>query len=136
LIVVDASLIVALVLREDNVADPDLIFDLLRTTQISVPAHWPAEIANALWSNKRRGRITAEMVNDAAQYLSAFKPRIDAAPKPDRMPALVAFAEREHLTVYDAIYVELALSSNASLASIDADVRQCARRLDIPLLPA
>ncbi len=136
MIVADASLIVALILREDNVADPVSIYDLLRTTQLGVPAHWPAEVANALWTNKRRGRITAEMVGTAAEYLLAFKPRIDAAPSLERMPGLVEFAERERLTVYDAIYVELALSNNATLATIDGDVRQCAKRLDILLLPS
>jgi predicted nucleic acid-binding protein len=136
LIVADASLIVALILREDNVADPTSIYDLLRTTQLSVPAHWPAEVANALWTNKRRGRISAEMVRTAAEYLAVFKPRIDAAPPIERMPALVEFAERERLTVYDALYVQLALSNTASLATIDGDVRECARRLDIPLIPA
>jgi predicted nucleic acid-binding protein len=136
LIVVDASLIVALILREDNVPDPASVYDLLRTTQISVPAHWPAEVANALWTNKRRGRITAEMISAAVEYLVTFRPRIDTAPSIERLSALVQFAEREKLTVYDAIYVQLALSNNASLATIDGDVRDCARRLDIPLIPA
>lgn len=136
MIVVDASLIVALILREDNVADPASVYDRLRTTPISVPAHWTAEVANALWMNKRRGRITDEMVKTAVDYLVAFKPRIDAAPSLPSMFTLVQFAEQEKLTVYDAIYVQLALSNNASLATIDADVRASARRLDIPLLPA
>ena len=136
MIVADASLIVALILREDNVADPVSVYDLLRTTPLSVPAHWPAEIANALWANKRRGRITAEMVSTAVEYLVTFRPRIDAAPSVERLSALVQFAEREKLTVYDAIYVQLALSSNASLATIDSDVRAAARRLDITLIPA
>jgi predicted nucleic acid-binding protein len=136
LIVLDASLVVALILREDNVADPVSIYDLLLATQLSVPAHWPAEVANALWTNKRRKRITAEMIGTATEHLAAFKPRIDAPPSLDGMPALVQFAERERLTVYDAIYVQLALSNNASLATIDKDVRACAKRLNISLLPA
>lgn len=136
MIVVDASLIVALILREDNVADPASVYDALRTTQLGVPAHWPAEVANALWSNRRRGRITEEMVSTAAEYIAVFRPRIDRAPSPDRMPALVQFAERERLTVYDALYVQLALSNSATLASIDGDVRQCAKRFDMRLLPA
>ena len=136
MIVVDASLIVALILREDNVADPASIYDLLRTTQIGVPAHWTAEVANALWTNKQHGRITAEMVSTAVEYLVTFKPIIDAAPSIERLPALVQFAEREKLTVYDAIYVQLALSTNSSLATIDGDVRDCAQRLGIPLIPA
>ena len=136
MIVLDASLVVALILREDNVADPVSIYDLLLATQLSVPAHWPAEVANALWANKRRKRITADMIGTATEHLAAFKPRIDAPPSLDGMPALVQFAERERLTVYDAIYVQLALSNNASLATIDKDVRACAKRLNISLLPA
>jgi predicted nucleic acid-binding protein len=135
LIVLDASLVVALIFREDNVADPASIYDLLLATQLSVPAHWPAEVANALWTNKRRKRITADMIGTATGHLAAFKPRIDAPPSLDGMPALVQFAERERLTVYDAIYVQLALSNNASLATIDKDVRACAKRLNISLLP-
>lgn len=135
MIVIDASLIVALILREDNVADPTSIYDLLRTTPISVPAHWPAEVANALWVNQRRGRITADMVSTAVEYLTAFKPRIDAAPSLDSLSGLVRFAEKEKLTVYDAVYVQLALSNNAILATVDGDVRASAKRLDIPLLP-
>ena len=136
MIVLDASLVVALILREDNVADSVSIYDLLLATQLSVPAHWPAEVANALRANKRRKRITADMIGTATEHLAAFKPRIDAPPSLDGMPALVQFAERERLTVYEAIYVQLALSNNASLATIDKDVRACAKRLNISLLPA
>ena len=136
MIVLDASLVVALILREDNVADSVSIYDLLLATQLSVPAHWPVEVTNALWTNKRRKRITADMIGTATEHLAAFKPRIDAPPSLDGMPALVQFAERERLTVYDAIYVQLALSNNASLATIDKDVRACAKRLNISLLPA
>lgn len=135
MIVVDASLIVALILREDNVAEPAFVYDALRTGEIAVPAHWPAEIANALWVNQRRGRMPAGVLNTAVEYLIAFNPRIDAAPSLERIPILVQFAEKEMLTVYDAIYVQLALSYNASLATIDGDMRACARRLNIPLLP-
>lgn len=135
MIVIDASLIIALILGEDNVADPASIYDLLRVTPISVPAHWPAEVANALWANQRRGRITADMVNTAVDYLATFKPRIDAAPALDSLSGLVKFAEKEKLSVYDAVYVQLALSNNAILATIDGDVRASAKRLDIPVLP-
>jgi predicted nucleic acid-binding protein len=136
LIVVDASLIVALILREDNVGDPGLVYDAMRATQIIAPAHWPVEIANALWANRRRGRISADNLSAAVDYLIAFKPRIDPAPSFAHVPALVQFADNEKLTVYDAIYVQLALASNARLATIDGDMRACAKRLNIPLIPA
>lgn len=136
MIVVDASLIIALILLEDNAGDPGLVYDAMRATQIIAPAHWPAEIANALWANQRRGRISADSLSAAIDYLIAFKPRIDPAPSLVHMPALVQFADKERLTVYDAIYVQLALSNKASLATIDGDMRACAKRLNIPLIPA
>jgi predicted nucleic acid-binding protein len=48
---------------------------------------------------------------------------------------MVQFAQREKLTVYDAIYVQMALELDATLATVDADMRQCAEQLNIPLLP-
>ena len=75
------------------------------------------------------------MVSTAVEYLVTFRPRIDAPPSIERLSALVQFAEREKLTVYDAIYVQLALSNNSSLATIDSDLRDCARRLHITLIP-
>jgi predicted nucleic acid-binding protein len=136
LIVVDTSLVIALVLREANVANAASVYDALLADRLAVPAHWPAEVANALWANKRRGRIPADRLAFFVEDLFAFRPMIDPAPTAERILSLVAFAEAEKLTVYDAIYVELARTLNATLATIDADMRACARRLDIPLLPA
>ncbi len=68
-------------------------------------------------------------------YLFRIKPTIGAAPSLDEITSLIQFAEDESLTVHDAIYIRLALESNASLATIDADMRRCAQRLNIPLVP-
>ena len=136
MIVVDASLIIAIVLREANVANAASVFDTLQADPLTVPAHWPAEVANALWANRRRGRISVDDVNEIVEDIFAFQPVIDPAPPPDRIPFLVAFAETEKLTIYEAIYVQLALAYDAVLGTIDAEMRACARRFDIPLLPA
>lgn len=136
MIVVDASLTIAIILREENVADHAHVYDTLRDEPIAVPAHWPAEIANALWANFRRGRISKDRLGAAVEYLLAFEPEIDAAPSLQVVPRLVQFAENENLTVYDAIYVQLALAREATLATIDADMRACGLKLNIPLLPA
>ena len=136
MIVVDASLVIALILREDNVDRSDLVYGALQAGQLMVPAHWPAEIANALWANQRRGRIPIGRLDDIIEELFSFKPIVDVAPTAERISSLVQFAEVEKLTVYDAIYVQLARACNASLATIDRDMRACAQRLDIPLLPA
>lgn len=136
MIVLDASLIIALILREDNVEAHAAIYDVLYDEPVSVPAHWPAEIANSLWANQRRGRISSDGLNTIVEHLFRFKPRVDSAPSLNRFVSLVQFAKRENLTAYDAIYVQLALTLNASLATMDAEMRACAKRLSIPLIPA
>jgi predicted nucleic acid-binding protein len=58
LIVLDASLIIAHVLGETTIAVDSSIFDTLKGDRITVPAHWSAEVASALTSNARRGRLS------------------------------------------------------------------------------
>jgi predicted nucleic acid-binding protein len=135
LIVVDASLVIALILREDNVNEAASVYGALQIDLLIVPAHWPAEIANALWANQQRDRIPPGKIDVILEDVFSFKPIIDAPPSGERIASLIQFAETEKLTVYDAIYVQLALTRDASLATIDTDMRACARRLNIPLLP-
>jgi predicted nucleic acid-binding protein len=136
LIVIDASLVIALVLREANVGEPAAVYEALQTDLLMVPAHWPVELANALLVNQRRGRIPAATIDAIIDNLFAFRPIIDTSPSLDQITSVIQFATKEKLTVYDAVYVQLALTRNAYLATIDTDMRACARRLDIPLLPA
>lgn len=135
MIVVDASLLIALILREDNVADPVAVYETLLHGILAVPAHWPAEMTNALWANQRRGRIRPDRIVSIVEEVFSFAPTVEAAPAKEELPSLIDFANIERLTVYDAIYVQLALKLDATLATIDADMRRCAERLNIPLLP-
>jgi predicted nucleic acid-binding protein len=135
LIVPDASLIIALVLREANVDNADSVFEALRSDHVSVPAHWSAEVANALWVNRRRRRISTEQIATVIESLAAFDPNVADPPSLERIASLIQFAGEEKLTVYDAIYVQLALAQNATLGTIDMAMRASAKRLNIRLLP-
>ena len=136
MIVLDASLIVALILREANVPDGDSVYTALEAEALTVPAHWTAEIASALGVNHRRGRISADDVSAAVQRLLVFRPTIDPAPPMGDIPDLLQFAAGEKLTIYDAIYVQVALRLDAVLATVDEAMRASARRHGIVLLPA
>jgi predicted nucleic acid-binding protein len=135
LIVLDASLIVALILREANVQDGDAVYDALEDETLAVPAHWPAEIARALSVNHRRGRMSTENVAAAIDRLLVLKPAVDPAPPLGDLPDLLQFAAAERLTIYGAIYVRLAMRSDAMLATLDEAMRMSAKRHDISLLP-
>ncbi|HET7849569.1 MAG TPA: type II toxin-antitoxin system VapC family toxin [Pseudolabrys sp.] len=135
MIVLDASLIIALILREANVPDGDSVYNALEAEALTVPAHWAAEIASALWINRRRDRISANEVAAAVERLLVFGPTVDPAPLLGDIPDLLRFAAGEKLTAYDAIYVQLALRLDAVLATVDEAMRASARRHDIALLP-
>ena len=52
-----------------------------------------------------------------------------------RISTLITFAESQGLTLYDAAYVHLSMTSNSMLATLDEAMRRAAGRLHISLLP-
>lgn len=136
MIVLDASLLVARILNEQIANLEGDIFNQIDTTRIVVPAHWPAEIANALRTNVRRGRITLADLEAVGNYLSKLQVTISPSISLDLIEPLARFAAIHNLTAYDALYVQLAMEQNASLATVDADMRTAARNLNVALFPA
>lgn len=87
-----------------------------------VPAQFWAEIANALLVGRR-----FEAGRAALTVAATARAGIETA---DRGIAgvldAVDLAARHGLTVYDALYLQLALDVDGSLASLDADLRRAA----------
>jgi predicted nucleic acid-binding protein len=85
---------------------------------VVAPPHFPAEVANALL---RSVKLPAADV--AVQLDRLFRSGIDAV-RPEQ-PALleaVSLADQHGLTVYDALYLQLALDLDAELATLDSDL--------------
>ncbi|ABD87317.1 PilT protein [Rhodopseudomonas palustris BisB18] len=125
---------IAWLLNEAGFSD-DGLNEVIATESIVVPAHWSAEVANALLVNLRRNRISqdtlAAVVSDLGLLDISEQPSIST----DRILDLVGFAERHGLTSYDAAYVELAFERSAPLATLDQQMRRAAATLEIPLIP-
>jgi predicted nucleic acid-binding protein len=135
LIVVDASLMVAWLLQEDDIRIVPDIYESLPELDIIVPPHWPVEVANALLTNVRRRRLVIEDLETLLEGLSVFRISFDEALTIDQMSVLTLFAASQNLTVYDARYVHLALEENIALATFDTAMRVAAQSLNIPLIP-
>jgi predicted nucleic acid-binding protein len=136
LIVLDASLIIAHVLGESTVAVDSSIFDTLRDDTIMAPAHWSAEVASALTSNARRGRLSQADVALILEQIDAYDVEFATPATVTELSDLVAFATDQQLSAYDAAYVLLALRLGAKLATLDNAMRRAAGRLHIDVLPA
>ena len=96
-----------------------------------VPRLWHLEVRNALVSAERRGRLTAQGVSDRLRTLEHLPVVTDAEPDLD---AVVALARSHHISIYDAVYLELARRRRATLATMDAGLVRAATAADIPIV--
>jgi predicted nucleic acid-binding protein len=135
-IVVDASIMIGWLLREPQLMFAPGIRKELPREDIFVPAHWPVEIANALWVNVRRGRIPLDAFDEIMDELSMFDVSADAPVSLGEIAVLTRFAISQNLTVYDAAYVQLAARLAAPLATVDREMRAAARALEVTVVPA
>jgi predicted nucleic acid-binding protein len=136
LIVLDASLIIAHVLGESTIAVDSNIFDTLKGDRVMAPAHWSAEVASALTSNARRGRLSQADVALILEQIDAYDVELAKPATVKELSDLIAFAAEQQLSAYDAAYILLAARLGAKLATLDNAMRRAAVRLDIEVLPA
>jgi len=135
LIVLDASLVIAWLLSEEQSPNNDLL-SALPDVDVVVPAHWPLEVANMLRTYVKSGRLSANDFLRIIDDLDQLTLHIEPPPSTDEIGPIAHFAIANELTAYDAAYVQLALQQNALLATYDTAMRRAAQRLNIPLLPA
>jgi predicted nucleic acid-binding protein len=136
LIVLDASLMIARLLKEAHPKAADDIYAILDAEEIIVPSHWCVEIANALWTNIRRGRIADQDLDTIVGLLGRMQVVIGPPVSADQIGELLSFARANALTAYDAAYVQIARDHGARLATVDRDMRAAAERYGIAVLPS
>ena len=132
--VLDASVAGAWLLEDEDDPVANAAMSRLATEFALVPQLWHLEVRNTLVVAERRGRVNAAGLEDGLRRVGALPIRTDT--EPDLGTAL-ALARRRRLTIYDALYLELALRSDAPLATVDRALASAAvaegRRLIGPL---
>ena len=135
MIVLDASLMIAWLLEEDAAASAPELNDILRQEQLVVPAHWPAEIGNALLINGRRGRIPADQLPTILRDCSSLDILVEAAIPVEDLGQHIRLATTQNLTLYDAAYLQIAMERSIPLGTLDAELRTAAQRLGLVVFP-
>ena len=133
LIVVDASIIAAVILLDEASERDDAVRAAFGQATLHVPAHWAIEMTSLLLKAERRGRVTSAERNahldEAGAILSS------GILEPAALSHVtMEIAADAGLTAYDAAYLELALRLDASLASNDGDLIAAARARGVPIL--
>jgi predicted nucleic acid-binding protein len=132
----DASAALAMFLDEREHRASDEIFESLADQQVIVPAHWHAEIGNALTTNLRRGRLPPEKFEFALANLKVLKVITHPNPELDDIAGTVRRAVEFGLTYYDELYVRLAETRGIPLFTFDAQMRKAALQRGVATVPA
>lgn len=121
MLVLDASALLAWLMPDET--GPDLAPLLRSTDQVLAPWMLWVELRNILIVSERRGRLPAGAADQIVAAVDQLNIALDTRPA---NAVVLDLARRHGLSVYDALYLELALREGAQLASLDAALRRAA----------
>jgi len=131
--IVDASVTLAWCFEDEATEATEAVLRRLLTEGGLAPSHWPLEVANALRSGERRGRLNQEKLEEARSVLTILPVDVATADIGSAL-GLLDTARAHDLSVYDAAYLDLAASRSMGLATIDQRLAAVCRTVGIPLI--
>lgn len=132
--VLDASTALAWCFKDEDSADADRAQQLLADSWARVPRIWHAEVANGLVAGERRKRIDWPDLELSVALLDTLDIRIDTTEIAGRWMALIQLARTHRLSLYDALYLDLAMRERLPLATVDAALARAAEAVGVALV--
>ena len=132
-IVVDASVASGWLLDDER---DQLSRSALRSVEQDgaiAPQHWRFEVANSLLFAERRGRLLPGRARLRLRSLNELAIEFDDS---SDLETALALAFEHSLTIYDAIYLGLALRTGFPLATLDGDLVRVAPNSGVELFSA
>jgi len=127
-LVLDASVVVALLVRDSPMDIPNAVLDAIDDGAIvTVPPHFQLEVANFLVQAQRSGKLAAAVAQQALRYLQHLPITVDTSMHGQIFTDVIALAQRNSITSYDAAYIHLARTRGARLASLDKQLLAAAK---------
>ena len=132
-LVIDASVTAAWCFSDEATDASRMLLRSLPSRQVVVPALWHAECANFLLTAERRNRISTERCDELLNLLASLP--IETDPETANIRTSVFRLARScRLTIYDAIYLDLACKRGIALATRDKELQRAANRQSIQLV--
>jgi len=130
-IVIDASALAAIVLKEEGWEDLLNLSALFISVELALK-----EAANAVWAAALSGRLSRAESREALSILREFfAGNVVTRPQSDLVDAAFELALKHGITVYDSIYVALALRESLPLLTLDAGQARAAGEEGVRVLP-
>lgn len=129
--VLDCSVTMAWVFPDEATDATDRLRGSLVEGRAFVPSLWPVEVGNALLTATRRGRIRVDEWTEIRADLEALPIEIEPVTTSRVWGVSLELAQAHQLSVYDAMYLELALRLQLPLATLDRALRNVAQAVGI-----
>lgn len=123
-LVPDVSAILALAFDDEDAAYAGKVIEAIAADEAVVPTLLWFELRNALLMGERRKRLTSERTTAFLADLALLPFVVDDVP---REGVVMDLSRRYTLTVYDAVYLELAQRKGLPLATIDGAMAKAAK---------
>jgi predicted nucleic acid-binding protein len=132
--VVDSSVALSWCFEDERTPATKALLERVGENGAVAPQLWPSEVLNGLMMAERRQRIDAGRRRQLADFLRELPITLDPETTIHVWGTTQGLAERFRLTVYDAIYLEMAQRRHLPLASLDRELRNAGAALGMTLL--
>jgi predicted nucleic acid-binding protein len=133
-IVIDASVVMAWCFLDEATADALGVLGMAEVEGVVVPSVWKYEVANAMLTAERRGRVDSPLAAKFLDTLELLEIREFDQSLPPR--ALWAAGKSRKLTSYDAAYLVAAQTLALPLATLDLPLAEAARQSGVEVVTA
>ncbi len=135
-VVVDASMTMAWHFEDERTKAINDILSWVAESGAIVPFHWRAEVANSFLMAERRSRTTAEFTERCLRDLQGLPIDVDPHGPEMAWSETRRLAAENGLTIYDAIYLELAIRVDLPLATLDHQLARAATAAGVTVMGA
>lgn len=122
-LVVDASVVMAWLFDDEDDPRADAALDRLVEEGALVPQLWHMETRNSLLTAERSKRLSVRGATERLDALKGLPIRTDVDPD---FQSAFDLARAHELSIYDALYLELARRESAELATLDGALSRAA----------
>ena len=132
--VVDSSVALSWCFEDEQTPATQALLERIAETGALAPRHWPLEVLNGLMMGERRKRIDATLRAGLTAFLRDLPINLDDETTLHVWDVAQRLAGLYSLTIYHAVYLELARRKNLPLATLDRELRGACVNLGVPLL--
>ena len=125
--VLDCSVAMTWVFPDEASEVTDRLRDSLINDRAFVPSLWPVEVGSVLLVATQRGRIRTDEWPHICANLNALPIEIVPVSASHVWEPALTLANQHNLSIYDAVYLELALRMRLPLATLDRALAAAAR---------